>query len=256
MKVLMIGDVVGKGGRRTLSNLLPNLIEELDIDFVIAQGENSAGGFGITRKTSEEFFKSGVDVITSGNHIWYKPDIFQELDKTNTKILRPNNYPKNKPGTGVFFNNELAVINLMGSVWMGEIESPFESISSILNELPNVPIFIDLHAEATSEKAALAWYLDGKITALVGTHTHVATADNKVLPQGTGFVSDLGMVGGKNSILGMDKDASINRFFNGKRRRMNPVEKGEMIFNSVLIEVDESTKKAKSIIRFDKEFYI
>ena len=144
----------------------------------------------------------------------------------------------------------------MGSVWMGEIESPFESISSILNELPNVPIFIDLHAEATSEKAALAWYLDGKITALVGTHTHVATADNKILPQGTGFVSDLGMVGGKNSILGMDKDASINRFFNGKRRRMNPVEKGEMIFNSVLIEVDESTKKAKSIIRFDKEFYI
>ena len=127
----MIGDVVGKGGRRTLSNLLPNLIEELDIDFVIAQGENSAGGFGITRKTSEEFFKSGVDVITSGNHIWDKPDIFEELDKINTKILRPNNYPKNKPGTGVFFNNELAVINLMGSVWMGEIESPFESISSI-----------------------------------------------------------------------------------------------------------------------------
>ena len=139
---------------------------------------------------------------------------------------------------------------------MGDIESPFESISSILDELPNVPIFIDLHAEATSEKAALAWYLDGKITALVGTHTHVATADNKVLPQGTGFVSDLGMVGGKNSILGMDKDASINRFFNGKRNRMNPVEKGEMIFNSVLIEVDESTKKSKSIIRFDKEFYI
>lgn len=256
MKVLMIGDVVGKGGRKTLSELLPRLIEEEKIDFVIAQGENSAGGFGITKKTASEFFQCGVDVITSGNHIWDKSDIFEELDIMNSKILRPNNYPKDKPGTGIFFNNELAVINLIGSVWMGDIDSPFNSIVSIIEELPNVPIFIDLHAEATSEKAAMAWYLDGKITALVGTHTHVATADNKILPEGTAFVSDLGMVGAKNSILGMDKDASINRFFNGKRRRMNPVEKGEMIFNSVLIEVNNSTKRTNSITRLDKEFNI
>jgi len=252
----MIGDVVGKGGRRTLSSLLPRLIEEESIDFVIAQGENSAGGFGITKKTSIDFFQSGVDVITSGNHIWDKSDIFEELDVANSKILRPNNYPNNKPGTGIFFNNKLAVINLIGSVWMGDINSPFDSIASIVEELPNVPIFIDFHAEATSEKAAMAWHLDGKITALVGTHTHVPTADNKILPQGTGFVSDLGMVGAKNSILGMDKDASINRFFNGKKGRMNPVEKGEMVFNSVLIDVDNSTKKTKSIIRLDKEFNI
>ena len=144
----------------------------------------------------------------------------------------------------------------MGSVWMGDIDSPFSSISTILDDLPNVPIFIDFHAEATSEKAAMAWHLDGKITALVGTHTHVPTADNKILPQGTGFVSDLGMVGGKNSILGMDKDASINRFFNGQKRRMNPVEKGEMVFNSVLIDVDQSNKRTKSITRLDKEINI
>ena len=252
----MIGDVVGRGGRKTLSTLLPKLVEEQNIDFVIAQGENSAGGFGLTKKTSKEFFDCGVDVITSGNHIWDKPDIFDELDSLNSKILRPNNYPKNKPGTGIFFNNELVVINLMGSVWMGDIDSPFSSISTILDDLPNVPIFIDFHAEATSEKAAMAWHLDGKITALVGTHTHVPTADNKILPQGTGFVSDLGMVGGKNSILGMDKDASINRFFNGEKRRMNPVEKGEMVFNSVLIDVDQANKRTKSITRLDKEINI
>tara|TARA_E500000081_G_C6129702_1_gene352916 strand:- start:326 stop:1084 length:759 start_codon:yes stop_codon:yes gene_type:complete len=252
----MIGDVVGRGGRKTLSTLLPKLVEEQNIDFVIAQGENSAGGFGLTKKTSKEFFDCGVDVITSGNHIWDKPDIFDELESLNSKILRPNNYPKNKPGTGIFFNNELVVINLMGSVWMGDIDSPFSSISTILDDLPNVPIFIDFHAEATSEKAAMAWHLDGKITALVGTHTHVPTADNKILPQGTGFVSDLGMVGGKNSILGMDKDASINRFFNGQKRRMNPVEKGEMVFNSVLIDVDQSNKRTKSITRLDKEINI
>ncbi|MBP05206.1 MAG: metallophosphoesterase [Chloroflexi bacterium] len=256
MKVLMIGDVVGRGGRKTLSTLLPKLVEEQNIDFVIAQGENSAGGFGLTKKTSKEIFDCGVDVITSGNHIWDKPDIFDELESLNSKILRPNNYPKNKPGTGIFFNNELVVINLMGSVWMGDIDSPFSSISTILDDLPNVPIFIDFHAEATSEKAAMAWHLDGKITALVGTHTHVPTADNKILPQGTGFVSDLGMVGGKNSILGMDKDASINRFFNGQKRRMNPVEKGEMVFNSVLIDVDQSNKRTKSITRLDKEINI
>ena len=130
------------------------------IDYVIAQGENSAGGFGITKKTSIDFFQSGVDVITSGNHIWDKSDIFEELDVANSKILRPNNYPNNKPGTGIFFNNKLAVINLIGSVWMGDINSPFDSIASIVDELPNVPIFIDFHAEATSEKAAMAWHLD------------------------------------------------------------------------------------------------
>ena len=139
---------------------------------------------------------------------------------------------------------------------MGEIESPFDSISSILDELPDVPIFIDFHAEATLEKAALAWYLDGRISALVGTHTHVPTSDNKILPEGTGFVSDLGMVGGKNTILGMDKDASINRFFNGKRIRMNPVEKGDMVFNSVLIDIDKSSKRTKSITRIDREIHI
>ena len=253
MKTLMIGDIVGKGGRKTLKIVLPEIIKNENIDFVIAQGENSAGGFGLTQKTSKEFFDSGVDVITSGNHIWDKPDIFDELDKINSKILRPNNYPTNKPGTGIYFNNNLAVINLLGSVWMGKIDSPFDSINSVLDELTNVPIFIDFHAEATSEKAAMAWYLDGKISALVGTHTHVATSDNKILPSGTAFVSDLGMVGAKNSILGMDKDASISRFFNGKRNRMTPVEKGEMIFNSVLIETDTITKKAVSIIRIDKE---
>ena len=139
---------------------------------------------------------------------------------------------------------------------MGKVDSPFNIIGSLLDDLPNVPIFLDFHAEATSEKAAMAWYLDGKISAIVGTHTHVATSDNKILPSGTAFVSDLGMVGAKNSILGMDKDASISRFFNGKRNRMTPIEKGEMIFNSVLIETDNLSKKAVSISRLDKEISI
>ena len=139
---------------------------------------------------------------------------------------------------------------------MGKVDSPFSLIGSLLDNLPKVPIFLDFHAEATSEKAAMAWYLDGKISAIVGTHTHVATSDNKILPSGTAFVSDLGMVGAKNSILGMDKDASISRFFNGKRNRMTPVEKGEMIFNSVLIETDNLSKKAVSISRLDKEISI
>ena len=252
----MIGDVVGKGGRKTLRKLLPAIIKENQINFVIAQGENSAGGFGITRKTSKDFFDSGVDVITSGNHIWDKPDIFEDLDALNSKILRPNNYPKEKPGSGIYFNNQVAVINLMGSVWMEKIASPFDSINNILNDLPNIPIFIDFHAEATSEKAALAWHLDGRISGLVGTHTHVATCDHKILPQGTAFVSDLGMVGAKNSVLGFDKDASLSRFFNGERKRMLPIESGEMIFNSVLIEINNSTKKTSSISRIDKNTII
>ena len=252
----MIGDIVGKGGRKTLKIVLPEIIKKEKIDFVIAQGENSAGGFGLTKKISNEFFDSGVNVITSGNHIWDKPDIYDELDKINSKVLRPHNYPSDKPGTGIYFNNNLAVINLLGSVWMGKVDSPFSLIGSLLDNLPKVPIFLDFHAEATSEKAAMAWYLDGKISAIVGTHTHVATSDNKILPSGTAFVSDLGMVGAKNSILGMDKDASISRFFNGKRNRMTPIEKGEMIFNSVLIETDNLSKKAVSISRLDKEISI
>ena len=186
----MIGDIVGKGGRNTLKILLPKIISEHKIDYVIAQGENSAGGFGITKKTSREIFNSGVNVITSGNHIWDKADIFEDLEKFNSKILRPMNYPKEKPGTGLYVDENIAVINLIGSVWMGKIDSPFNQIESILSQIPSIPIFLDFHAEATSEKAALAWHLDGRITALVGTHTHVATLDNKILPNGTAFVSD------------------------------------------------------------------
>jgi hypothetical protein len=240
----MIGDIVGKGGRNTLNILLPKIISEHEIDYVIAQGENSAGGFGITKKTSKQIFNSGVNVITSGNHIWDKSDIFEELEKFNSKILRPMNYPKEKPGTGLYVDENIAVINLIGSVWMGKIDSPFNQIESILSQIPSMPIFLDFHAEATSEKAALAWHLDGRITALVGTHTHVATLDNKILPNGTAFVSDLGMVGAKDSILGMDKDASIARFFNGDKRRMKPVEEGKMIFNSVAIEYDKTATNA------------
>ncbi|MEC7870681.1 MAG: YmdB family metallophosphoesterase, partial [Chloroflexota bacterium] len=151
MKVLMIGDIVGKGGRNTLKILLPKIISEHKIDYVIAQGENSAGGFGITKKTSREIFNSGVNVITSGNHIWDKADIFEDLEKFNSKILRPMNYPKEKPGTGLYVDENIAVINLIGSVWMGKIDSPFNQIESILSQIPSIPIFLDFHAEATSE---------------------------------------------------------------------------------------------------------
>ena len=258
MKILMIGDVIARGGRKTLSKLLPTLKKNLSVDFVIAQGENSAGGFGHTLETTHEMIESGVDIITSGNHVWDKKDFIEELSKFSVPVLRPLNYPDITPGRGAIDIGPIAVINLIGRVFMGEYDSPFTAIDNLLSTGfgKGKPIFVDLHAETTSEKAAMGWYLDGKVTALVGTHTHVPTADSKILNKGTGFVSDLGMVGGIDSVIGIKTEDSLSRFLTGIPTRFTPVNEGKMIFCSVLIDVDENTNHTRSIRRIDRETVI
>ena len=259
MRILMIGDVVGSGGRRAVGELLGGLKTQLDIDFVTLQGENLAAGIGLTVDTVVEMVEAGADVITTGNHVWDKREFIDHLDDPRLPVLRPLNYPPGTPGRGATDDSgPVAVINLIGRVWVGEFDSPFAVVDDLLagGFGQGKPVVVDFHAEATSEKAALAWHLDGRVAAVVGTHTHVPTADCKVLPEGTGFVSDLGMVGAVDSILGVEVDGSLNRFLSGYRQRMQPVRRGLMNFNSVLIDVDDSTGLASSVERVDRQIEI
>ena len=259
MRVLMIGDVVGKGGRRSVSRLLTDLKSEFSVDFVPLQGDNLAAGIGLTVDTVVEMVEAGANVITTGNHVWDKREFIDHLDDPYLPVLRPLNYPANTPGRGAADDTgPVAVINLIGRVWVGEFDSPFAVVDDLLagGFGQGKPIVVDFHAEATSEKAALAWHLDGRVAALVGTHTHVPTADSKILPEGTAFVSDLGMVGAVDSILGVNVEGSLNRFLTGYRQRMEPVRSGTMNFNSVLIDIDISTGLANSIERVDRQIEI
>jgi metallophosphoesterase (TIGR00282 family) len=251
----MVGDVVGSGGRRAVKKLLPKLRHDLRIDFVTLQGENLAGGFGLTLETVYEMLEAGVDVITSGNHVWDKRDIFEKLDDPQFPVLRPLNYPPVNPGRGCWDAGPVAVVNLIGRVWVGEFDSPFTVVDELLagGWGKGKPIVVDLHAEATSEKMAMGWHLDGRVSALVGTHTHVATADCRVLPGGTAYVTDLGMTGAMDSVIGMHIEEAMERFLTGINRRFRPVETGRMRFNSVLIETDDATHRAVSIERVDRE---
>ncbi len=254
MKFLVIGDVVGKLGRRTVAQLLPDLRRTYAIDVIIANGENAAGGRGLTPATAQEFLQAGVDIITSGNHIWVYPEIYSLLD-SDCPILRPLNYPPGTPGRGVYRDDGVAVINLMGRTFMpGDLDCPFRAADAALAALKGIPIVIvDMHGEATSEKAAIAWYLDGRVSAVVGTHTHVATADGRLLPKGTAFISDVGMVGPSHSIIGMEVEAVLQRFLTQLPTRFTVVERGPAIFNSVLIEVDDASGHALAIQRLDRE---
>lgn len=251
----MVGDVIGKPGRRALQQLLPVLRREQRLDFVVANGENAAGGFGLTQETADEILAAGVDVITSGNHIWDNRDIFPWLNG-EYPILRPANYPQGAPGRGILRIRQVAVINLQGRVFMPEgLDSPFETVDGLLAELRQDPpkvILVDFHTEATSEQGAMGWYLAGRVTAVVGTHTHVPTADARVLPGGTAFVSDLGMTGPVNSIIGSKVEDVLERFLTAMPRRLNVAEGGPVQFNSVLIEVDELTGKSINITRVDQ----
>ena len=253
--MLMIGDLVGKPGRRALRRALPGLAQELNLDFVVANGENAAGGFGLTQETADEILAAGVDVITSGNHIWDNRDIVPWLDG-ELPILRPANYPHGAPGRGALRIGPVAVINLQGRVFMPEgLDSPFTTADALLEELERETapvVLVDFHTEATSEQAALGWYLAGRVTAVVGTHTHVPTADARVLPGGTAFVSDLGMTGPVNSIIGTRVEDVLDRFLTAMPRRLNVAEGGPVQFNSVLIEIDEATGKATQIRRVDR----
>ena len=250
----MIGDIVGRPGRVALRALLPQLSEELRLDMVVANGENAAGGFGLTPDTADELMACGVDVITSGNHIWDQKEIIPHLDD-GMPILRPLNYPSTVPGRGYTTLGNALVVNLIGRVFVGTFDCPFRAMDRLLKELTDRPavVLVDMHAEATSEKAAMAWYLDGRVTAVTGTHTHVATADARILPKGTAFVSDVGMVGPINSIIGADPDDALQRFLNQTPHRLNVAKDGPTRFNSVLIEIDETTGRATGIERVDRE---
>jgi len=254
VKILFVGDVVGRLGRKTVQTLLPALRRETEAELVVANGENAAGGRGLSLATADELFAASVDVITSGNHVWEIREVYPILD-SESPILRPLNYPPGVPGRGLLIAHGTAFINLQGRTFMGaDADCPFRAADKALEHLQDVPvIIIDIHAEATSEKAALAWYLDGRVSAVIGTHTHVATADAHVLPKGTAFVSDVGMVGPRDSIIGVDIKPVIERFLTQLPVRFSPVERGPAIFNSVLIDIDEASGRAQSIVRIDRE---
>lgn len=251
----MVGDLVGKPGRQAFERVLPGLKVELGIEFVVANGENAAGGFGITQEIANELLDSGANVITSGNHIWDNRDIIPWLDG-EFPVLRPANYPDGAPGRGLFRIGNVAILNLQGRVFMPEgLNSPFEVADRLLEELsesgPSI-ILVDFHAETTSEKGAMGAYLDGRVTVVAGTHTHVPTADARILPNGTAFVSDLGMTGSINSVIGSNTQDVLGRFLTALPRRLNVAEGGPLQFNSVLIEVDDGTGKVINISRVDR----
>ena len=250
----MIGDVVGRPGRRAVQTLLPHLSRELRLDLVVANGENAAGGFGLTLDTAKELFYGGVDILTSGNHIWDQREIIPHLDD-GTPILRPLNYPSTAPGRGHMILGSALVVNLIGRLFVGTYDCPFRAMDRLLEELGDRPpvVLVDLHAEATSEKGAMAWYLDGRVSAVVGTHTHVPTADARIMPKGTAFVSDLGMVGPLNSVIGVEPKGVLERFLNQAPHRLTVAKDGPIRFNSVLVDIDESTGRATSIERVDRE---
>ena len=255
MKILAVGDIVGGAGVRKLKNILPKIKEEEKIDFIIVNGENSAEGMGITERNFKDILEEDVDVITMGNHTWGKKDIFKFID--HPKLIRPANYPKGVVGKGYNIYNckdkKIAVINLIGRVDINVLsENPFILAKELVQKLQNKVdmIFIDFHAEATAEKIALGYYLDGKVTAIYGTHTHVQTADETILEKGTAYISDIGMTGPKKSVIGMDVAASIKRFETTLPERYK-VATGDCIFNGVIFDVDDNTNKVKEIKRIN-----
>jgi metallophosphoesterase (TIGR00282 family) len=256
MRILFIGDILGQPGRRMVKEGLPLLREELQPDLVLANAENAAAGFGITPSLVEELLDLDIAVLTSGNHIWDKKEIYPYFrDQVNGRLLRPANYPGDSPGRGLYVGKTLtgigyAVMNLQGRVFMPALDCPFRKADELLRSIPeDMKIrIVDMHAEATSEKQALGWYLDGRVTAVVGTHTHVPTADETVLPQGTAYQTDLGMTGPYESVIGMEREAIIQKFLDQLPSRFE-VAKGDVRLCGVLIEADHETGHALSIQR-------
>jgi metallophosphoesterase (TIGR00282 family) len=253
MFILVVGDIVGSPGRRTVSKLIPGLRQEYGADFVIANAENAAGGFGVTSETAQELFDADVDVLTSGNHIWAQREIFPYLD-SEMPILRPLNYPPGVPGRGHISKDGVLVVNLIGRTFIGSFDCPFQTIDKLLTELkPKPPIIIvDFHAEATSEKMAMGRYLDGRVSAILGTHTHVGTIDAQVFPQGSAYVTDIGMVGPTDSIIGDDTESVLQRFLTAMPHRLS-VGHGKAMLNAICVRVDDQTGKALGIERIYRE---
>jgi 2',3'-cyclic-nucleotide 2'-phosphodiesterase len=253
MRILFIGDIVGSPGREIVTKHLAEIVARERADLVIINGENSAAGFGITPKIADELFRLGADVITGGNHSWDKKEI-QEYIVNEPRLLRPANFPKS-PGRGLYVGTSrggvrFAVLNLQGRVFMAPLDCPFRAADAELAKIPpDVKIiFVDMHAEATSEKQAMGWYLDGRVSVVVGTHTHVATADERVLPNGTAFITDVGMTGPHESVIGMDRGAMVKRFLDSMPTKFE-VAIGDVRINGILADVDETTGRARSIAR-------
>ncbi|KUO52249.1 MAG: metallophosphoesterase [Desulfitibacter sp. BRH_c19] len=258
MKFLFIGDIVGKPGRSIIKNMLPQLEAEFNADMIIANAENAAGGNGLTAQVANELYNDGVDFITLGNHVWDKKDIISFID-TEEKIVRPANYPPATPGKGykiITKNNiKICIVNIQGRVYMQALECPFRTMDIILSQIidqTNI-VIVDIHAEATSEKMALGYYLDGKVSAVLGTHTHIQTADNKILPKGTAYITDVGMTGPYESVLGIKKENIISRFLTQMPNRFE-VATGLSQLNGVFIEVDDLSGKTVKIERLQKYF--
>lgn len=256
VKILFIGDVIGKPGRDGLSRELHRIVDRHRVDLVIANGENAAGGFGLTEETAAELFKCGVQVITSGNHIWDKKDALEYI-KRDERIVRPANYPEGTPGKGSIVARtpggvKIGILNLEGRVFMNNLDCPFRcadrEIAKLKEETPIV--FVDFHAEATSEKASLGWHLDGRVCAVIGTHTHVQTADERILTAGTAYMTDAGMTGAFDSVIGVKKEEAILKFITQRPSKFE-VAKKDIRINGVVIEVDEKSGLALGIERIN-----
>lgn len=253
MKLLFIGDIVGSPGRKMLKEYLPKLKSKYNPAVTVVNGENAAGGRGITEKIYKEFIQLGVQVITMGNHTWDQKEVFDFIDDANY-LIRPANFPENNPGVGstiIRVNDiEIGVINLQGRAFMPALDCPFTKADQLIEELKTITpiIFVDFHAEATSEKVAMGWYLDGRVTAVVGTHTHVQTADNRILPGGTAYITDVGMTGPYDGILGMRREAVLQRFLTSLPVRFE-VASGRHQLNGICLTLDAKTGTASSIER-------
>jgi 2',3'-cyclic-nucleotide 2'-phosphodiesterase len=254
IRLLFIGDIVGKPGRDLVRHGLPAIVEYHQIDFVIANAENSAGGFGITREVGEQLLDLGIDVMTSGNHIWDKKEALDYIG-IEPRLLRPANYPAGAPGNGSYLarsrdGRSVGIVNVMGRVFMLNIDDPFAVVKREIEKLRERTrvIFVDFHAEATSEKLAMGWHLDGRVTAVVGTHTHVQTADERILPKGTAYLTDAGMTGPHDSIIGVEIEPALSRFLTALPQKFETATANPRL-NAVIVEADDQTGRATDIER-------
>ena len=254
VRILFIGDIVGRPGRDLIKQGLPSLIDHHEIDFVVANAENAAAGFGITREIGDQLLELGVDVMTSGNHVWDKKEALDYIG-VEPRLLRPANYPAGAPGNGRYLARtrdgvSVGVVNVMGRVFMLNIDDPFTGVLRQIDELKSRAriIIVDFHAEATSEKLAMGWHLDGKVTAVVGTHTHVQTADERILPKGTAYLTDVGMTGPHDSIIGVEIEPVLHKFRTGLPSKFETAT-GNPRLNAVIVETDSATGRATDIER-------
>ena len=259
MRILFIGDIFGRPGRTIVKERLAELVREHSVELIIANGENAAAGFGITPPLAEDLFDLGIDVITTGNHIWDKREIVDYFESADgnphspaRRLLRPANYPAGMPGSGLYEGQKgkvpYAVINLQGRVFMTANDDPFRVADQLLSTIKAKIVFVDIHAEATSEKISMGWYLDGRVTAVVGTHTHVPTADERVLPGGTAYITDVGMSGPYDGVIGVQKELVVGKFLNNMPVRFEPAT-GDVCLCAVVIDCDDNTGHARRIQR-------